>query len=283
MSSQIDYSTYTKEQLITLLAINEERFQAARKEQQASGKLLIRRDLALSRANEQLRALDIAKSEFISVAAHQLRTPLSAIKWILSMATKKEFKSEAETLEFLNKAAESCQRMIMLVNDLLEVDHIQSGKDRFVFAPVNLKEIIGALFTEFSPQIETKKLHPRIELQGDCTVIGDTVKLRALFQNLIENAIKYTPDGGAITVIARPQDNKELISVSDTGIGIPADQKSRMFSKFFRAQNAIKTNTVGSGLGLFIAKEIIERHGGKMWFESPEGKGTTFFVELPKA
>ena len=106
-------------------------------------------------------------------------------------------------------------------------------------------------------------------------------QLAQLFQNLIENALKYTPMNGTVQVTARIVDNFLEVSVKDSGIGIPEDQKYNIFSKFFRAANAMKIETVGSGLGLFIAKEVAVRHGGKIWFESKIGEGTTFFVQLP--
>ena len=278
----MDYSEKTKEELIELLIERDKRIALIIFDQQESAKLLIRRDLALSRANDKLRVLDVAKSEFISIAAHQLRTPLSAIKWILSMVLKKEFKTEVETTEFLQKAAESCQRLILLVNDLLEVDHIQSGKDRFVFRPVDIAQVIDVLVSESKEQSHAKGQLLNITCADKSIVLGDEMKLRALLQNLIENAIKYTPDNGKIQIKTELGEKCVHITIADTGIGIPSEQKGRLFTKFFRAQNAIKSSTVGSGLGLFIAKQIIERHGGTITFESEVGKGTTFYIDLPR-
>jgi len=256
-------------------------------EQDRSSKLLIRRDLALSRANEQLLVLDRSKSEFISVAAHQLRTPLSAIKWILHMVINNEFKDDAEKAEFLDKAANSTDRLIDLVNDLLEVDHIQSGKDQFVFSAISLSPIITSVVADLMPLVEKSGLHiVATDLVG-VNVVGDSDKLRAVFQNLIENAVKYNRKDGTITVrtVVGEEGGKRQLraTVTDTGIGIPENQSGRIFSKFFRAPNALKVDTVGSGLGLFIVKQIVERHGGKIWFESKTGEGTTFIVTLPLA
>lgn len=250
-------------------------------DQQDAAKLLIRRDLALSRANEQLQALDVAKSEFISIAAHQLRTPLSAIKWILHMLVHNEFKNEGEALEFTQKAAQSTNRMIELVNDLLEVDHIQSGKDQFVFKMMDVKNLIESILLELQTIATKRNINLSADLGGSVEISGDAMKLRELFQNLIENALKYSQENGNVKVSATVSDGFLKVSVKDSGIGIPEDQKFHIFSKFFRAANAMKVETVGSGLGLFIAKEVTERHGGKIWFESKVGEGTTFFVELP--
>lgn len=250
-------------------------------DQQGAAKLLIRRDLALSRANEQLQALDLAKSEFISIVAHQLRTPLSAIKWILHMLVHNEFTNDGEALEFTQKAAQSTNRMIQLVNDLLEVDHIQSGKDQFIFKLMDPCALISAIASELQTIASRRKVNLSLDLSGCVEIKADATKLRELFQNLIENALKYTPEGGNVKISANTFEGNLRISVKDSGIGIPEDQKYHIFSKFFRAANAMKIETVGSGLGLFIAKEVADRHGGKIWFESKMGEGTTFFVELP--
>lgn len=251
-------------------------------DQQNAAKLLIRRDLALSRANEQLKELDEAKSKFISVAAHQLRTPLSAIKWILHMVSLGQFKDESERKDFLHKAVESTDRMIGLVNDLLEVDHIQSGKDHFVFLPVDCASLVESVISDGSALTEERNINIETDMKAQAKVVGDSAKLRDLFQNLIENAIKYSSLNGTVRVSSIEEDTFVSFAIQDSGIGIPDDQQDQIFSKFFRAPNALKTQTVGSGLGLFIAKEIVKRHGGKIWFESKVGKGTTFFVNLPK-
>ncbi len=255
------------------------------KDQQSATKLLIRRDIELSRANEKLMELDSAKMEFISVAAHQLRTPLSAIKWILSMLINKEFSTAEENAEFLNKAAESCDRMIYLVNDLLSADHIDSGKEQFVFADVNPKSLIDQLLQDTAPLRIKRSISLDYKIDKDCTVVGDIEKLRALFQNLFENALKYTLQKGTVTVRigqgVGDTHNMGHVMFKDSGIGIPKDQQINMFSKFFRGRNAMKVDTTGSGLGLYICKQIAERHGGKLWFESEENQGSTFHVLIP--
>ncbi|MES2623415.1 MAG: HAMP domain-containing sensor histidine kinase [Patescibacteria group bacterium] len=252
-------------------------------EQHESAKLLIRRDLALTRANEQLKALDIRKSEFISIAAHQLRTPLSAIKWIMHMLLHDEFRDEFDRKNFIKKASDSTDRLIALVNDLLEVDHIQSGKYQVLFDQVDVTESVKAVAAELQALVDARKISLEMDLSPVIRIRGDAVKLRGVFQNLIENAIKYTTIGGTVKISARIEGDSVQMSFTDSGIGIPDSQKIHIFTKFFRAGNAIRVDTVGSGLGLFIAKEVVERHGGKIWFESAEGSGTTFFVTLPVA
>jgi signal transduction histidine kinase len=273
----------TIESLTAQIAETEARFQKVIAEQEKVATLLIRRDLELSRANDKLRALDTAKSDFISIAAHQLRTPLSAIKWILHMTLHGDFMDENERQQFIQKAYESTDRMITLVNDLLEVDHIQSGKDHIVFKSVDIQTILHPIIFDMAPQAEKRHLTITHNLAASSIVKGDSEKLRAIFQNLIENAVKYTLEGGNVVINSAVMGKFLNVSIKDTGIGIPDDQKEQVFKKFFRAQNAVKMETVGSGLGLFIAKQIIERHGGKIWFESKQGEGTTFYITLPLA
>ena len=252
-----------------------------KQEQQETVKMLVRRDLALGRANDRLRELDRIKSEFISIAAHQLRTPLSAVKWIMSMLEADEFASPEERQEFISKAAESTNRMIALINDLLEVDHLQSGRLQFTFESVDVAKVLEIVTSELKPQIEAKRQTLHMNLAQNAPVKGDTAKLQALLQNLVENAMKYTPVDGTIDIATAVKENFLEISVKDNGIGIPRDQLSQLFTKFFRAKNAMKVDTTGSGLGLFITKQVVERHGGTIRFESVEGKGSTFFVLLP--
>lgn len=259
----------------------EEQLAQVKKEQHETAKLLIRRDLALSRANEQLQALDASKSEFISIAAHQLRTPLSALKWIMHMLSTNEFKDDIERADFISKAAKSTDRMIALVNDLLEVDHLQSRKAQFVFTTIEINTLITAVISEVRELALNRNISLKVFIEKETKLNADSTKIHDLIQNLIENAIKYTKEGGTVTVTASTENDSVKIVVKDSGIGIPQSQRSKIFTKFFRATNAMKLETVGSGLGLFIAKQVVERHGGNIWFESVEGEGTSFFVLLP--
>ena len=241
------------------------------------------KELAL--ANERLLELDKAKSEFISVAAHQLRTPLSALKWIFGLLLEESEQNPltADQKSSLLKGSESNERMIRLINEMLVVTRIESGKTEYAFAPTHIEDIIESVLLDFSTQAHARNI-PLVFPKPTNTlpyINADPEKMRAVLQNLIENAMKYTNDGGSITVEARLKDGFIQVSVKDTGIGIPERQQSSIFNKFFRADNAVKLQTDGSGLGLYIAKIIIEKHGGKIWFESALGKGTTFFFTIP--
>ncbi len=267
-------------------AENIEKIKLLLKQQEQSAKLLIRRDLELTRANDRLRNLDQMKTDFVSVATHQLRTPLSAIKWTLSMLLKGDLGPlNDEQKTFLMKAYESNDRMVALLGEMLISDQIESGK----MQPSTMTSLLPALPENLLLELQILADKKRITLVFDhpaaayAPVLIDPRHLRAVLQNLLENAIKYSNEGGTVTLRLDESGPKTLITVSDSGIGIPLDAQKSIFTRFFRASNAVKMETDGSGLGLFIAKSIVERNGGAISFTSEENKGTTFTIELPHA
>lgn len=250
-----------------------------------SAKLLVRRDLELTKANESLTRLDELKSEIISVAAHQLRTPLTAIKWTFRMMLDEDAgKISNEQQVLLKKGYESNERMITLVNDMLSVDRMESGKIKYRFFPIQLEELIQTMISDLLPLanekgISVRFLHPDNLLEK---ISLDPEKMRDVLQNLIDNAIKYSRKGGTVIVsMSQVVNGKVTVSITDSGIGIPVSQQDKIFSRFYRATNATRAETNGSGLGLFIAQSIIKRHGGIIWFTSVENSGTSFHFMLP--
>ncbi|MBX4210390.1 HAMP domain-containing histidine kinase [Candidatus Parcubacteria bacterium] len=246
-------------------------------------RMLVKRDFKLIKANEKLSELDKAKSEFVSVVAHQLRTPLSAIKWTLNLLIQEDagpLQNEQKVL--LMKAYESNERILNLINEMLGVDKIESGKIDFTYLEIQISDLVQNVVSEMRSQIERKRLKLELDIQKDLPkVFVDPQKMRAVFQNLLENSIKYTKSGGIIKMSLKQDGNALKVSIEDNGIGIPVEQQSNIFNRFFRAKNAIKIENDGSGLGLFIVKAIIERHGGTIDFESAENVGTKFHVTLP--
>jgi len=224
------------------------------------------------------------KTEFVSIAAHQLRTPLSAIKWTLKILLDGDLgEVNNEQRNFIDKCYRSNERMISLINDLLDVTRIEDG--RYVYRKVtfNMQEMIKAIVAVYEEEAVKRGvkliLHePKKPLPP---VIGDQEKIKLVVQNFVDNAVKYTKSGGSVEVIAKNDKDKVTIAFKDTGVGIPEDQKARVFGKFFRAANVMRMETEGSGLGLFIAKNIIGAHNGDVWFESEEGKGSTFYFSIP--
>ncbi|OHA93937.1 MAG: hypothetical protein A3G47_00110 [Candidatus Zambryskibacteria bacterium RIFCSPLOWO2_12_FULL_39_45] len=254
------------------------------KEQQQSARLLVRRDLELARANEKLQEFDEIKSNFISVVAHQLRTPLSGIKWTLNMLLNGDLGAlNNDQKTFLMKSYESNNRMITLINDMLDTDRIQSGKMHYGFRYINIVDLLDNVLFEISPEAIKRNISIEFKrkLENLPQVYVDPETMRAALQNLLENAIKYTIESGKIVLDVEQVGDMLQISINDTGIGIPEDQKKKIFERFFRGRNAVKRETDGSGLGLYIAKTIVEKHGGTIWFESEENKGTTFYFTVP--
>ena len=244
------------------------------------GTLIILRDVTREKNIERL------KTEFVSIAAHQLRTPLSAVKWTLKMILEGDLgEILKEQREFLEKTYLSNERMIRLINDLLNITRIEEGKFLYNIKKQNIIEIAEKVIAPSREEAQRRGL--RFEFQKPRKEIPelklDSEKISLALQNLLDNAIHYTRAGGFVKVsIDYLEDKREIIvSVEDTGIGVLKDQQKRVFSRFFRGANAIKTETEGTGLGLFITKNIVEAHGGRIWFKSKENKGSTFSFSLP--
>lgn len=255
------------------------------KELDHTAELLIKRDVELTHANQRLRELDRVKSEFLSIAAHQLRTPLSAVKWVFSILLEEHNGVlSPDQRNFLTKGLESNERMIHLVDDMLTVTRIESGKLEYEMHPIDLVAIAKDIIGDFGDTAERKHIALTFECPDEhITVDADAEKIRFVFDNLISNAIKYTPEHGAVLVRMAAQDTHVVLTIRDSGIGIPKDQHASVFTKFFRAENAVKTVSDGTGLGLFVVKSIIEKHDGTVTFESDIGAGTEFTVTFPIA
>lgn len=225
-----------------------------------------------------------SKSEFISIAAHQLRTPLSAIKWAIKLVIDGDVGPlNPEQLQFLVRGYNTNQIMISLVNELLNVARIEEGHFGYAFKEANMIEVINMIID--SSKLAAKERDIQVEFHnntGDLKpFVFDAEKMALAIQNLLDNALKYTNPGGKIVMEVSVEGDYLKMSVTDNGVGVPKDQIPRLFSKFFRAENVIHMQTSGSGLGLFIVKNVIARHGGEIKVESEEGKGTTFTFSIP--
>jgi len=231
-----------------------------------------------------LRELDRLKSDFISVAAHQLRTPLSGVKWVLKLLLDGDLGSVNDDQKgMLKRGFDTNEKMIQLVNDLLNVSRIENGKFGYDFKKNDFMKLVQLLVE--NTELLSKERNIEVRLENRATnlpeFLFDPEKLLIALQNLVDNAVKYTLPGGRVTIIVERQGDYVQVKVSDTGVGIPKEDLPKLFSKFFRAANVIHLQTDGSGLGLFIVKNIILRHGGQIWVDSEEGKGTTFTVVIP--
>ncbi|MBI2120894.1 MAG: PAS domain-containing protein [Parcubacteria group bacterium] len=229
------------------------------------------------------REIDKSKTEFVSLASHQLRTPLSAIRWYSEMLDSEKLGPlNANQKDYLSEIYKSNIRMIDLVNALLNVSRIDMGT--FAIEPelMDIKEIAESVLKELFVKIQESNIRVTAFYQEDFPKVNVDPKLmRVVIQNLLSNAIKYTPKGGHVEFSLTKDEKNMLIQVTDSGIGIPAGVQEKIFTKLFRADNARVVESEGTGLGLYIIKSITERGGGRAWFFSTENKGTTFFVELP--
>ena len=229
------------------------------------------------------REVDRQKSSFVSIASHQLRTPLSAIRWYLDLLLAGDAgRLSKQAHEFLTDIYASAIRMNALVDDLLNVNRIETGRIVLKPAPTDLKEMVESIAKDFVGLLQKRKLTMEKKLaDGLPRVTIDPSTVRQALTNLVSNAVNYTPEGGKITLTLSLSGRKLVVAVSDTGIGIPKAAQHRLFERFFRAENAISRETVGSGMGLFITKLLIETNHGTVRFDSVEGKGTTFYVAFP--
>jgi len=255
------------------------------KENYEVGKMLVRRDLELTRANARLEELDAIKTEFVSIAAHQLRTPLTGVRW--SYQTLLDGESGAlnqEQRRLLESGLGATLRMVDLVNDLLSVARIEEGKFGIQLRKQSLAPLLSRLASRYAALAEQKGIRLSSSVPPILPDIAfDEEKMEIVFDNILDNALKYTEPGGAIALKVFYEEGSVHIEVSDTGVGVSPDQLHRVFTKFFRADNAVRLHTAGTGLGLYVVKNIVEKHGGTVEVESSEGKGSVFRVSLPMA
>jgi len=224
------------------------------------------------------------KSDFINIVCHQLRSPLTNLKWgfDLLVSEKEKNKPTNEEKELIKNLKDNIERMKELVDNLIFVSRFESEKVPLSKKEVSLEKIVLDLISQF--KIYAQELNIKINFESDKNLplfLGDPVQLKVAIENLIDNALCYSSAGSEIYISLKTEKNNFLFTIKDSGIGIPKKDQKYIFQKFFRAENASDKKTHGSGLGLFITKTIIEKSGGKIWFESEEGKGTIFYFTLP--
>ena len=229
--------------------------------------------------------IDKAKTEFVSLASHQLRTPLSTINWYTEMLLAGDVgKLNTDQERYLQEVYKGNQRMVSLVNALLSVSRMDLGTFVFEPEPTDIVALVQNVIDEQRFHVDSKKITLTTTVERSMPLIQADAKLLSMVvQNLLSNSVKYTPLKGTVDISLRilPDHQTLLLTIKDSGYGIPENQQSKIFTKLFRADNVREKDTEGTGLGLYIAKSIVDSSGGKIWFESTEGTGTIFYVELP--
>lgn len=241
----------------------------------------------LTEANKHLREMDRQKSEFVSIASHQLRTPLTAIKGYSSMLLEGSFgKLEKKSYEAVDRILESSKRLVNIIEDFLNLTRIEQGRLSYEFGTVEMKKLVKDVMEDLKPRADEKKLSMsfKADHEGNYFVTGDYGKLTQIVSNLVDNSIKYTPTGHVNLLLTHDRENRKItFCVEDSGVGIAKEDVGNLFKKFSRggANGGRKLYTEGTGLGLFVAEQMIQAHRGRIWCESEgEGKGSKFFVEL---
>ncbi len=237
----------------------------------------------ITRSFEKLAEASKMKSEFINIVSHQLRSPLTNIKWTFEVLASKEFEvPRNKQEEYFVNVKENIARMVELIDDLLIVSKLEEGIFTIAKQEVDAEELIKEMISRYEVFAHASDIDIVFNPGEQAPVVlTDPSMLKLVIENLIDNAIRYTRGGGKIEIKLRKQAKEMIFSVKDSGVGIPQKEQKYIFKKFFRAENALKQRTRGSGLGLYVCKLIILKSGGKIWFESKENKGTTFYFTLP--
>ena len=234
---------------------------------------------AHKQVEEALKSALRMRSDFVSFATHQLRTPLAGIKWLLELAAESELPEERASL--IQDAREAAERLIRMVNLLLDASRLEGGKLVLEPQSVDLAALTESVLSDVNHQVQALK-HELSIRGGDQIphVEVDPQLFRQVILNLISNAVKYTLPGGRIAIEMSRNNGSVRWAIHDNGVGIPKAGQARLFEEFFRADNVHKIDTEGTGLGLYLVRLIVERSGGRVWCESEEGQGTTFEFEL---
>jgi len=252
----------------------------------------------LQASYEKLRELDKLKSQFLSIASHELKTPITAMSGFVQIAVRRvkrrlasgqpsaaEWKNDESTLlEQLEVVQRQTGKLARLVDELLDVSRIESGRLELRVSDVDLPELVAEVMRRLQLMTTKHDLRLSYDPEGKLDVAGDRDHLEQVLNNLIGNAMKYSPDGGAIDVeVARLTEQEIELRIADHGIGIQPEELTNVFGLFYRSPDRLARDVGGMGLGLFITKEIVDRHKGRIWAVSEVGKGTTFHVALPAA
>lgn len=283
---QIDGITLLAED-VTELSKTQQQLNQHRNELRLLRNQLLNHDAELALTHAELRYLDEVKSTFISVAAHELQTPLSSINGFIEMLLDEVYGTiNDEQKEALDIVQRSATRLIGIIKNLLDVTRIEAGRIELALRPTDLPKLIDAVVAEFHPQIEFRQQELLFAIQPNLPfALCDHTRTVQIVGNLLSNAIKYTPNRGSIEITSQLADAEGFIqfSITDSGVGISEEDQKMLFERFFRAESANVTGENGTGLGLYITRALVELHGGQIWAESDLWRGSAFHVTFPIA
>ena len=244
----------------------------------ASGAVLVLHEISEQRRLERVR------QDFVANVSHEFRTPLTAIQGFAETLLAGALEDPTNRRRFVEIIRDHATRLARLTEDLLELSRIEAGQLKLEFRPVSVNQLVTACLETSSVKAGPKQLELKTELpEGLPPVRGDANRLQQVLQNLLDNAVQYTPPGGKIAVGAAHSGDQVVITVADTGIGIPQAEQSRIFERFYRVDAARSREVGGTGLGLSIARHIVEVHGGRLWVDSTVGEGSQFHFSIPTA
>jgi len=246
---------------------------------QALGRLFSFRDVTRERVADRL------KSGFVSLVSHELRTPLTSIKGYIDLMLQDDAATlDAEQRDFLTIVQDNSERLVTLINDLLDMSRLESGGMTLQRAPIDLAHLVSLVVASFRPETARRQQELAVEINGPVPeLLADADRIVQVLSNLVSNAQKYTPVGGIIRISVQPENGRVRVDVQDTGIGISPEDQARLFSRFFRAENDATRAVRGTGLGLMITRSLVVMHGGDITVTSSPGKGSTFSFTLPVA
>lgn len=252
-------------------------------ELERNSRLLIEKTMELYDKNISLEKSKSSHDNFMAIVSHQLRTPLTGLHWTLELLSNDKIGASGEQRkEFLTMSLASTRRMMSLVSDLLYIFKIESGYTGYALVKCNPDDIVREVSEIYIPKMNEKKISYQQDLRfGDGFLFLDLEMIRIVFNNLFDNAVAYTPEGGSVACSTRREENSFYCEVQDTGIGIGEEEDRFLFGRFYRSEEARKLRPEGSGLGLYLSRNIVQEYGGTMGARPGKGSGTVFYFRLP--